>query len=148
MTCTNTITDAIGASPSGALPRIIQGGMGVAVSDWRLANAVARAGQLGVVSGTALDTVLVRRLQDGDPGGHMRRAISRFPIPGVGDEILRRYFIEGGRDPGTPYKLLPMYKQVVSPARQRVTILANFVEVFLAKEGHRGAIGINLLTKV
>ena len=44
------------------LPRVIQGGMGVAVSDWRLANAVARAGQLGVVSGTLLDTVMVRRL--------------------------------------------------------------------------------------
>lgn len=148
MTCTNTITDAISASPRGALPRIIQGGMGVAVSDWRLANAVARAGQLGVVSGTALDTVMVRRLQDGDPGAHVRRAIEHFPIAGVGEEILRRYFIDGGREQGAPYKLLPMYKQVVSPARQRVTILANFVEVFLAKEGHAGAIGINLLTKV
>ena len=46
--------------------------MGVAVSNWRLANAVSRAGQLGVISGTGMDTVLVRRLQDGDPGGHMR----------------------------------------------------------------------------
>ena len=35
-----------------ALPTIIQGGMGVAVSNWRLARAVARAGQLGVVYGT------------------------------------------------------------------------------------------------
>lgn len=42
------------------LPRIIQGGMGVAVSDRRLANAVARTGQLGVVSGSMLDTVFVR----------------------------------------------------------------------------------------
>ena len=33
---------------SDALPQIIQGGMGVAVSNWRLANAVSRAGQLGV----------------------------------------------------------------------------------------------------
>jgi NAD(P)H-dependent flavin oxidoreductase YrpB (nitropropane dioxygenase family) len=41
------------------LPRVIQGGMGVAVSDWRLANAVARTGQLGVVSGSMLDTVFV-----------------------------------------------------------------------------------------
>src|SRR5205814_278154 len=40
------------------------------------------------------------------------------------------------------------YKQVVTPARDRVTILANFVEVFLAKEGHDGLVGINLLTKV
>ena len=40
-----------------AYPEIIQGGMGAGVSNWRLANAVARLGQLGVVSGTALDTI-------------------------------------------------------------------------------------------
>jgi len=130
------------------LPRIIQGGMGVAVSNWRLANAVARAGQLGVVSGSMLDTVFVRRLQDGDPGGHMRRAIAAFPIPDAGGEILRRYYNPKGRDAGVPYKNLPMYKQQVSDARQRVTIVANFVEVWLAKEGHSGPVGLNLLTKV
>ena len=133
---------------SPTFPRIIQGGMGVAVSNWRLANAVARVGQLGVVSGTMLDTVLVRRLQDGDPGGHVRRAIAQFPIPDVGDEVVRRYFRPEGRPAGTPYRALPMYKQAVSDARQRVTVLANFVEVWLAKEGHLGPIGVNLLTKV
>ena len=133
---------------SSALPRIIQGGMGVAVSDWKLANAVARTGQLGVVSGSMLDTVFVRRLQDGDPGDHMRRAIAAFPVPEVGDEVLRRYFNAGGRAHGAPYKTLPMYKQVVSDARQRVTVLANFVEVWLAKEGHDNPVGLNLLTKV
>ena len=44
---------------------IIQGGMGAAVSSWRLAKAVSRRGQLGVVSGVALDLILARRLQDG-----------------------------------------------------------------------------------
>ncbi len=122
--------------------------MGVAVSNWRLANAVARAGQLGVVSGSMLDTVLVRRLQDGDPGGHMRRGIAAFPVPEVGDEILRRYYNPGGRAAGAPYKNLPMYKQRVSDARQRVTVLANFVEVWLVKQGHDAPIGLNLLTKV
>ncbi|MGH7678417.1 MAG: nitronate monooxygenase [Gemmatimonadaceae bacterium] len=130
-----------------SLPQVIQGGMGVAVSGWRLANAVSRAGQLGVVSGTAIDTVMVRRLQDGDPGGHTRRALARFPIPEVGDEIVRRYFRDD-RPEGTPYKLLPMYKQAVTAARQRVTMAASFVEVWLAKEGHSGAVGLNLLTKV
>ena len=43
-------------------PVVIQGGMGVAVSNWRLARAVAKCGQLGVVSGTALDQVVLRRL--------------------------------------------------------------------------------------
>ncbi|HVX42019.1 MAG TPA: nitronate monooxygenase [Gemmatimonadaceae bacterium] len=130
------------------LPRVIQGGMGVAVSDWRLASAVARAGQLGVVSGSMLDTVFVRRLQDGDPGGHMRRAIAAFPVREVAEEVLRRYFNPTGRAPGVPYKNLPMYKQRVSDARQRVTVLANFAEVWLAKAGHAGAVGLNLLTKV
>lgn len=122
--------------------------MGVAVSNWRLANAVARSGQLGVVSGSMLDTVFVRRLQDGDPGGHVQRAVAAFPVSEVGEDILRRYYHPGGRASGTPYKNLPMYKQRVSDARQRVTVLANFVEVWLAKEGHDGSVGLNLLTKV
>lgn len=76
--------------------------MGVAVSAWRLANAVSRTSELGVVSGSMLDTVFVRRLQDGDPGGHMRRAIAAFPVPEVGAEILRRYFNANGRAAGVP----------------------------------------------
>lgn len=130
------------------LPRIIQGGMGIAVSDWRLARAVAVAGELGVVSGTALDTVLVRRLQDGDPGGHMRRAMERFPVPDVSATVLKRFFLSEGREPGASYRLLPLYRQNVSLMRQQITMLAAFVEVMLAKEGHDGVVGINLLTKI
>jgi hypothetical protein len=65
--------------------------------------------------------VLVRRLQDGDVGGHLRRAIAHFPIAGVGETVLSRYFLPKGRRPDQPYKLLPMYKQQVSPARQQLT---------------------------
>ena len=130
------------------LPRLIQGGMGVGVSNWRLARAVSRAGQLGVVSGTVIDTLMVRRLQDGDPGGETRRALAQFPDRATADAVLARYFVEGGKPAGSPYKLLPMYKQRTSVARQQVTMLASFVEVFLAKEGHDGVVGINLLTKV
>ena len=43
-------------------PIIIQGGMGVGVSDWRLARAVAQLGQVGVVSGALLAVVFARRL--------------------------------------------------------------------------------------
>ena len=70
-------------------PRIIQGGMGVAISGWQLARAVALTGQLGVVSGTALEVVCARRLQQGDLGGDVRRALAHFPVPGVADRILR-----------------------------------------------------------
>ena len=67
---------------------IIQGGMGAGVSDWRLARAVAHTGQLGVVSGTALDTVLARRLQLGDPSGHLRRAIAAFPFQDLAERAF------------------------------------------------------------
>ncbi len=61
--------------PPPNFPRIIQGGMGVAISNWQLARAVSSAGQLGVVSGVGLCLLLSRRLQDGDPGGPYRRAL-------------------------------------------------------------------------
>ena len=47
------------------LPRIIQGGMGVRISSWKLAREVSKKGELGVISGTAMDTILIRTLQDG-----------------------------------------------------------------------------------
>jgi len=131
-----------------ALPSIIQGGMGIGVSSWRLARAVSRRGHLGVVSGTAIDSLFVRRLQDGDPGGDLRRAMAAFPLPEVAAEALRRYFIPGGRPSGTPYRMLTMYRQAASRAREQVNMLASFAEVWLARDGHAGAVGINLLTKV
>ena len=75
-----------------ALPRIIQGGMGVAVSGWKLAREVSRAGELGVVSGTALNYVFAQRLQEGDEDGDLRRALAHFPIPGVAEKILAEHF--------------------------------------------------------
>jgi nitronate monooxygenase len=130
-----------------APPLIIQGGMGVAVSNWILARATAMRGQLGVVSSAVLDTVLVRRLQDGDAGGNVRRAMADFPLPEVSDTVLKDHYRPGGRE-GAPYKPLPLHQPAVSRARQLLTVLANYVEVRLAKEGHDGPVGINLLTKV
>lgn len=130
------------------VPMIIQGGMGAAVSDWRLARAVAQLGHLGVVSGTALNTILARRLQDGDPGGHMRRALANFPMPAVAQRIEQTYFIAGGKAPEKPYKAVTVF--TARPPREllELTVVANFVEVFLAKEGHNGITGINLLEKI
>ena len=73
--------------------------MGVQISSWQLASAVARAGQLGVVSGTALDLALARRLQDGDLDGHYRRALAHFPDQAIVDRVLARYFVPGGPRP-------------------------------------------------
>jgi nitronate monooxygenase len=130
------------------LPRIIQGGMGVGVSNWRLANAVSSLGQLGVVSGTALDTVLVRRLADGDLGGHMRRGLDAFPFPAMARRIWDEYFVSGGKSVRSPYPNLPMHQHVQSRKRAELCIMANFVEVFLAREGHKNPVGINFLEKV
>src|SRR3990172_2822375 len=129
-------------------PLIIQGGMGVAVSDWRLAGAVSSEGQLGVVSGTAIDTVVVRRLQLGDPGGHIRRALAAFPIPDVVDDILDRYFIPGGKASDARFKKNPMGKLKPSRRLEDLLVVANFVEVWLAKQGHANPVGINYLEKI
>jgi nitronate monooxygenase len=129
-------------------PAIIQGGMGVGVSNWRLARAVSRMGQLGVVSGTALDAILARRLQDGDKGGHMRRALARFPVPEIAQRILDRYFLAEGRPPHKPYRAVPMFTLHPSAELLELAVAANFVEVDLAKHGHAGLVGINLLEKI
>ncbi len=130
------------------LPIIIQGGMGAAVSDWRLARAVSITGQLGVVSGTALDAILARRLQIGDPGGHMRRALAAFPIPEIAERIIDRYFIEGGKAPGKRFATKPMVSHKGSKRANELLVASNFVEVYLAKEGHDNAVGINFLEKI
>ncbi len=130
------------------LPEIIQGGMGIAISSWQLANAVASRGQLGVVSSTAIDSVMVRILQLGDKGGHMRRALAAFPDQEVAQKILDKYFIEGGKAEDAPYKNKPMVGDQPSKSLLQLLIASNFAEVFLAKEGHDGMVGINFLHKI
>jgi len=129
-------------------PLIIQGGMGVAISDWRLARAVSVEGQLGVVSGTALDQVLTRRLQMGDPGGHMRRALDAFPVPHLAEQVWDTYYIDGGKEATASFTLPPMATTTPSADWLVLCVVANFVEVFLAREGHNNPVGINYLEKI
>lgn len=142
--------DAAGlpASVNTALPQIIQGGMGVAVSSWRLAQAVSRRGQLGVVSGTAIDAVVARRLQLGDADGKLREAFDAFPIPAVARRVWQRYYIEGGKPAGRRFRSKPVPAVKMPPALLDLLVVANFSEVFLAKQGHGGLVGINLLEKI
>src|ERR1035441_4561069 len=97
-------------------PKIIQGGMGVGVSNWSLAQTVSKLGQLGVVSGTALDSLFVGALADGDLGGHMRRGLDAFPFPDMARRIWQDYFTPGGKPSGTPYPVIPMH-QLNSPRK-------------------------------
>ncbi len=129
-------------------PKIIQGGMGVGVSNWRLANAVSRLGQLGVVSGTAIDSLFVRRLADGDEGGNMRRGLEAFPFPDMAKRIWQEYFVPGGKPSDVPYPAIPMHQRKDTRKLVELCIVSNFVEVFLAREGHKNPVGINFLEKV
>ncbi len=122
--------------------------MGASISGWPLAKSVAEAGHLGVVSGTALDLVLARYLQAGDPGGHMRRALANFPDQSAVERLLEKYFIEGGKKEGEPFKPVPFFSVDPPVELVELTVIANFCEVFLAKEGHSGPVGINYLEKI
>lgn len=155
--------------------KVIQGGMGVYVSNWRLAREVAlqRSGvSAGTVSGTGLDWVYVRLLQLGDAGGHVLRAFQAFDRQfnvTIGKKFYDKYFVEGGKEPAVRFKnppqqivhamdgsnKIPMPSSVdervklsVDPEIIELLILAGFAEVWLAKEGHSGCIFINFLKKI
>ncbi len=142
------------------LPVLIQGGMGVGISHWRLARAVGLAGKahnvavLGVVSGTGVEATLARRLQDGDPGGHMQRALAHLPCPRISESILNEYYVDVKKPPTARYRLTPKPSDLLSGNPELVSrinelsVAANFVEVWLAKEGHDRPIGVNHLEKI
>ena len=118
------------------------------VSGWRLARAVSVTGQLGTVSGTVLDVLFARRLQDGDVGGHLRRAAKEFPIAEMAQRVVDRYLVEGGKAADEPYKAVAQYS--VEPRRdlRELAMVGNFCEIWLAKEGHDNPVGINYMEKL
>ncbi len=138
------------------IPEIIQGGMGVGVSDWCLAGEVAGDGGLGIVSGTAADVVMARRLQDGDVDGAMRYALEHFPDQKIANKIINDYYLPDGRRLNQPYKNVPMttFKPYDLGLVEDLNMAAAFAEVWLAKNlastsGRQpGMVGINLLTKL
>ena len=122
--------------------------MGIAVSSWQLAKEVSIAGELGVISGTAIDSVVARRLQDGDLTGDIRRAMAAYPHQDTIKEITARFYIEGGRAEGKPYLDVPKLSIKGNLFSNKLLAVASFVEVWLAKEGHDGLIGMNILEKI
>jgi nitronate monooxygenase len=100
------------------------------------------------VSGTAIDQVLVRRLADGDKGGYMRRGLDAFPFPEMAKKIWNEYFVPGGKPSGTPYPTTQMHQRRDSRSMIELLMVSNFVEVFLARQGHLNKVGVNFLEKV
>ncbi|MCX5783241.1 MAG: nitronate monooxygenase, partial [Elusimicrobia bacterium] len=148
-------------------PIIISGGMGAWISRWTMARIVSMMGGLGIVSGTALDIIYARILQNGDPGGFVRRAFAelsrRYPVLAKPvQHLLSLYFIDGGKPAGGAFRSSPTgqlhrIKNHFSADGsfwepgvdfQTLNVAANFAEVWLAKEGHSGPIGINYLRKI
>jgi nitronate monooxygenase len=129
-------------------PWLIQGGMGIAISGWTLARAVSQAGQLGVVSGTGIETVFVRRLQDHGVDAGLQSVLDRFPLPAVVEGVLAKYASSRRVGPDAPYRVAPMSTHRNVQVAQDLLVLASYVEVALAKAGHDGIVGMNLLTKV
>jgi NAD(P)H-dependent flavin oxidoreductase YrpB (nitropropane dioxygenase family) len=95
-----------------------------------------------------LAIILARSLELGDLSGQLRQALQHFPIPGMASRVLALYYVPGGKPPGAPFKSCPMPVLRPGAAFLELTVVANFVEVFLAKEGHPGLVGINFLEKI
>ncbi|MBN8544530.1 MAG: nitronate monooxygenase [Ignavibacteria bacterium] len=130
------------------LPLIIQGGMGVNISSPLLASTVSRLNQQGTISGTALEWVMVRSLQMGDPGENFRRALASFPFQETVKEIFNKFYLPGGKAKSAPFKGISHINLKPSGLLIALIICANFAMVTLAKEGHDKPVSINYLEKI
>jgi nitronate monooxygenase len=136
------------------LPEIILGGMGVGITNYKLCRAAAMAGEklgisvLPIVSGTGLSAVMVDRLQNGDQDAV--RALQAFDSK-IAKKIINKY---SPKLPGETHKLPPKPEVLVTGDEDakaelnELLIASAFSEVWLAKEGHNGPVGINLLEKI
>ena len=78
----------------------------------------------------------------------MRRALDQFPSRPIADRIWNTYFVPGGKSAAKPFKPVPLHDVADPPELVELCIVANFVEVWLAREGHANPVGINYLEKI
>jgi nitronate monooxygenase len=78
----------------------------------------------------------------------MHRGLEHLPVPEVAERIWSSYFVPGGKPAGAAYQRLPMHTKDGPVDMWELCLAANFVEVFLAREGHSGVVGMNYLEKV
>ena len=135
--------------------KIVQGGMGAGVSNWSFARSVSNLGGLGVISGVALDTIMIQRLQKGE--SKLVEAILKFPNQTIAKNIVDKYYIPGGKKLNDPYIHSPYPRlsignnkvlEIENKELDNLLVVANFAEITLAKESHSNPIGINYLYKI
>jgi len=78
----------------------------------------------------------------------MRRGLEHFPFPVMAERAWSKFHVPGGKPASAPYKTLPTHIRNTPRELSELCILANFIEVFLAREGHDNPVGINYLEKV
>jgi len=66
----------------------------------------------------------------------------------MAERVWQNYYIPGGKAPKTSYKKVGKHTRELERVMTELTMVANFVEVFLAREGHDNPVGINYLEKV
>ena len=71
-----------------------------------------------------------------------------FPFPEMARRIWQEYFVPGGKPATAPYPNVPMHQRKDPRKLVELCMVSNFVEVFLAREGHKNPVGINFLEKV
>ena len=78
----------------------------------------------------------------------MQRGLEAFPFPEMARRIWQEYFVPGGKPSEAPYPAMPMHQRRDPRKLVELCMVSNFVEVFLAREGHKNPVGINFLEKV
>jgi nitronate monooxygenase len=142
---------------------VLMGGMGAGVTDYILCREAAKAGErtghpiIPMVSGTGLPAIMIDRLQ-GDYSDVERidtiRALKMFDLKfslNIGQTIIDKY---QPKTAGEKHELAPKADILVlgdeaqKAEMTELAVVAAFAEVYLAKEGHNGKIGINVLEKI
>ena len=136
---------------------VIQAGMGVRVSGYEMANKVGSIAEqydlpvLAMVSGTGLSAVLLSEIQRGDE--KIINAVKAFPVPAIAEKILQEHPMQPDdrlrRLPPMPEVLFDKnHEEAKAKKLTEILVVASFVEVWLAKNGHQTPVGINYLEKL
>ncbi len=78
----------------------------------------------------------------------MRRGLDHFPLREMAERIWDKFYVPGGKAENDPFQILTKHSKESARETVELCIVANFVEVFLAREGHCNPVGINFLEKI